>query len=374
MKRIIVSIAAIVVSVYVFAQAPQKISYQAVIREAGNALVTNHAIGMRITILQGSFNGNIVYTETQTPITNINGLVTIEIGGGTGFDAIDWSAGPYFIRTETDPAGGTNYTTIVGTSQLLSVPFALYSKTADNITGTVAVVNGGTGSSSVAGAKVSLELSNVDNTTDLNKPVSIATQTALDSKAPLASPVFTGIPLAATATAGTNNTQIATTAFVSSELQNKVPAHYIGESYGGGIVFYVYDNGQHGLIAATSDQSTGLQWYNGTNIMTLATRNGIGAGRYNTELIINRQGYGVFAASKCAWYSGGNYGDWYLPSRYELNLLYLQKNVVGGFQNYFYWSSCEVGDYDVFGQEFSDGSQHANGRDEHWFVRAIRAF
>ena len=99
-------------------------------------LVTNHAVGMKISILQGSATGTAVYVETQTPTTNANGLATIEIGGGnmvTGtFAGINWASGTYYLKTETDPAGGTSYT-IDGTSQLLSVPYALNSKTAEGI-------------------------------------------------------------------------------------------------------------------------------------------------------------------------------------------------------------------------------------------------
>ena len=114
------------------AQSPNKMSYQAVVRNSGGTLVQNSTIGMKISILQGSTSGTVVYAETQTPNTNINGLVSIEIGGGTlvtgSFTSIDWSSGPYFIKTETDPTGGTSYN-ITGTSQALSVPYALYSKT-----------------------------------------------------------------------------------------------------------------------------------------------------------------------------------------------------------------------------------------------------
>jgi len=129
MKRIFAFLSAVVFTVSVFAQAPQKMSYQAVIRDANNNLVKNLSIGMRISILQGSASGTVVYMETQTPTTNVNGLISFEIGSGTGFNTIDWSNGSYFIKTETDPTGGTNYT-ITGTSQLLSVPYTLYSKTA----------------------------------------------------------------------------------------------------------------------------------------------------------------------------------------------------------------------------------------------------
>lgn len=136
MKKIFTVLAAVILMASVWAQSPQKMSYQAVIRDAGNTLVTSHAVGMRINILQGSSGGSSVYTETQATTTNINGLVSIEIGTGTivygSLAAINWSNGTYFIKTETDPAGGTNYTAIVGTSPLLSVPYALHATTADN--------------------------------------------------------------------------------------------------------------------------------------------------------------------------------------------------------------------------------------------------
>lgn len=127
-------IAQVFVSV-TYAQSPDKMSYQALIRDNNNQLVTNRTIRMQISILQGTVADTAVYFETQTVKTNTNGLVTIEIGGGTAisgtFSSIDWADGPYYIKTETDPTGGTNYT-IMGTSQLLSVPYALYAKTAGN--------------------------------------------------------------------------------------------------------------------------------------------------------------------------------------------------------------------------------------------------
>ena len=113
-----------------FAQSPDKMSYQAVIRDATNTLLTNQSVGMQISILQTTTTGTAVYTETQTVTTNTNGLVSLEIGMGVtsdDFSAIDWKAGPYFIKTETDPTGGSSYT-ITGTSQLMSVPFAMYAK------------------------------------------------------------------------------------------------------------------------------------------------------------------------------------------------------------------------------------------------------
>ena len=135
MKKIYTIFFSILLTSSLFAQAPQKMSYQAVIRDNLDHLVTSHAVGIQITILQGSPTGTVVYTETQTPSTNANGLISIEIGGGAGFSSIDWANGTFFLKTETDPVGGTNYT-ISGTSQLLSVPFALHAKKAENYTET----------------------------------------------------------------------------------------------------------------------------------------------------------------------------------------------------------------------------------------------
>src|SRR5262245_31596782 len=105
----------------VFAQAPSKMSYQAVIRNMSNVLVANGSVGMRVSVLQGSSSGTPVYVETQAISTNENGLATMEIGTGSvvsgNFSTISWANGPYYIKTECDPTGGTNYT-IVGTSQL----------------------------------------------------------------------------------------------------------------------------------------------------------------------------------------------------------------------------------------------------------------
>ncbi|MBI2966488.1 MAG: collagen-like protein [Bacteroidetes bacterium] len=112
-----------------FGQAPNKMTYQAIIRDGSNLLVTSLPVGMQVSILQGSSTGTAVFVETHTATTNINGLVTLEIGTGTPvtgtIGAIDWSAGPYFIKTETDPTGGTTYT-ITGTTELLSVPYAFW--------------------------------------------------------------------------------------------------------------------------------------------------------------------------------------------------------------------------------------------------------
>jgi len=135
----IITVSSIFLSLSSYAQAPQKMSYQAVLRNAGNALISNTPVAMRVSVLQGSASGTAVYVERHTLTTNINGLATFEIGTGTiisgSFATINWGSGQYFVKTETDPAGGTNYS-ISGTSQLLSVPYALYAKTVDGVSAT----------------------------------------------------------------------------------------------------------------------------------------------------------------------------------------------------------------------------------------------
>ncbi len=135
MKKLFTLLAIVFLTVTILAQSPEFMSYQAVIRNNSNNLTANVTVGMKISILQGTEDGTVVYTETHTATTNANGLVSLEIGTGTtsnDFSAIDWENGSYFIKTETDLIGGSNYT-IVGTSKLLSVPYSLFSKTAGNV-------------------------------------------------------------------------------------------------------------------------------------------------------------------------------------------------------------------------------------------------
>jgi hypothetical protein len=282
----------------VTAQAPQKMSYQSVIRNSNNVLLADTAVGIKISVLQGTALGTAVYEETQTATTNSNGLLSLQIGTGTvisgTFANINWAAGPYFIKTETDPAGGSNYS-ITGTQEILSVPYALHAKTADSLTGATTLT--------------------------------------------------------------------------------------IGQSYQGGKIFWLDATGQHGLIAAISDQSTGVRWYGGTNTNTRARGDGIGAGLKNTAIIIANQGPvdgAAFAATVCNEYSvtvaGVTYGDWYLPSKHELYLLYLNSAFVGGFAPNFYWSSTEYDNVLTWYQGFGAGGGNVNNKNITYYVRAIRAF
>ncbi len=137
MKKLLLFLFTMMLSVAaLFAQAPQKMSYQVVVRNTSNALVTNQNVSAKISILQGSVNGTPVYVETHTATTNVNGLLTLEVGDGTtvtgSLEAVNWAEGPFFLKSEIDPDGGINYS-IEGTQQLLSVPYALYAEKAGNV-------------------------------------------------------------------------------------------------------------------------------------------------------------------------------------------------------------------------------------------------
>jgi len=149
--------------------------------------------------------------------------------------------------------------------------------------------------------------------------------------------------------------------------------HKVGEHFGGGIVFYVDATGQHGLIAAPSDQKK-FKWYNGSFIVTNATGTAIGTGQANTKTIIAAQGPGTYAASECDKLELNGFDDWFLPSKDELNLMRSKKMMIGGFESPGYWSSTEYSSLYAWGQNFNNGFQNYGNKNSLPSVRAIRAF
>lgn len=373
MKRLILSLVAIAtISLSSFGQAPEGFKYQAVVRDAGNLILNNQMVGMQMTIQQGTIGGATVYQETFAPTTNSYGLVNLEIGSGTvvsgDFTTIDWSNGPYFIETAVDVTGGTSYT-VMGTSQLMSVPYALHANTAENV--------------------INDQVDDAD--ADPNNEIQTISRTGTTVTLSNGGGAFedsVGVYTAGTGIDITNNVISTTSACGLS----------IGDTYQGGIIFYLDASGCHGLIAAPTDQSSGIRWYGGSYTNTRARANGIGAGLKNTTIIIANQGPvdgSPFAATVCNEYSvtvaGITYGDWYLPSKYELNLMYqniglgnaLGLGNVGGFANSctlgcYYWSSTEDDGINSSNgswiQGFTAGDQYVYGKNFDFYVRAVRAF
>lgn len=345
MKKIITVCAVLLMTASVFAQAPEKMSYQAVVRDGSNALVTSTAVGMQISILQGSASGTAVYVETQTPTSNINGLVSLEIGSGTvvsgDFTTIDWANGPYFIKTETDPTGGTSYT-ITGTSQLLSVPYALHAKTAETVTGTI------TETDPIFGASVASGITGADTTNWNNKQDQLV--------------------------AGTNITIVGNTISATGGSSNDF---YLGQDTLGGIVFYIYigsDGNQHVLIVNKNESTA--QWQS-SSTTTNATRSWDGV--YNTGLMTSSP-----ASTYVNGLTDGGFTDWYLPSIDELSLLWHNRfhankglNDVGATllsNTAYYWSSTESVATHAFNFGFDGGNATSLNKTNTYSVRAVRAF
>lgn len=156
---------------------------------------------------------------------------------------------------------------------------------------------------------------------------------------------------------------------------NAIQSLKIGQSYGGGIIFYLDSTKQHGFIAAKQDQSTGIAWDKGKHFLIGATGKALGTGKKNTNKIVNALGTsGSYAALLCKKYTGGGHTDWFLPSRAELNRLYNKRAVVPGLAATNYWSSSEYDAQNAWDQEFGGGFQFTDFKGFTLRVRAIRAF
>ena len=400
MKKLYTLLTAVILTISAFAQAPEKMSYQSVVRDASNALVTNQAVGMQLSILQGTVGGTAVYVETQSPTTNSNGLVSLELGSGTvvngDFTAIDWSLGPYFIKTETDPLGGTTYT-ITGTSQLMSVPYALYAKTSGNGDGVDGIngadgadgLDGAVGPQGPAGDGVAQNLTISGDTLFISSGnyiviPGLSLVNALIIEGCIDSAAFNFDPLA--------NTDDGSCIACVNGCTDAVGLNYdalatcddgscigIGSPYQGGIIFYLDGNGG-GLIAAPTDQSTGAEWGCSGIAIPGADGTAIGTGSQNTVDIEAGCATAGTAADICANLTLGGYSDWFLPSKDELHEMYLnigQGNAlgnIGGFENFDYWSSEEAGLTVAWVRDFSNGGQGVNVKGSTYYVRAVRAF
>ena len=188
-----------------FAQAPQSFSYQAIVRDASNIAITNQNVGIKILILESSQSGNVVYSESHNVITSPLGLVNLKIGDGStlsgDFSTVSWGSSNHYVRIELDENGGTNYQ-LMGTSQLLSVPYALYSESSGSgssstytggngisISGTVITNSNpdqvvsltGTGSTTVSGSYPNFTINSTDNVNDLDFSTSNEIQTISQS-------------------------------------------------------------------------------------------------------------------------------------------------------------------------------------------------
>ncbi|MBI2259444.1 MAG: DUF1566 domain-containing protein [Flavobacteriia bacterium] len=433
MKNLIFSIIAFVLISNVIAQAPGKMTYQAVIRNANDQLIANTQVGVRISILQGSANGLQVYQEIQTPTTNANGLVSLEIGP---LSAIDWSVGPYFIRTETDPSGGFNYT-ISGTNQLLSVPYALYAANSpagaqgppgpqgiqgvpgnDGATGPAGPqgIQGPVGPQGAPGVGLNNQgiwvsgtsynpndyvfapsssnplvnsmfivqagasfVSNTNPADDLANWVEFEAPAGPQGLQGIQGPAgqdgatgpqgpqgiqgpagqdgatgLTGADGQGGVTIAGINVTISGSGTIESpyviNAQISSPTYTVGLNADlGGYVLYVTPDGKHGLVVATVNQSSNCSWFDAQNIISDPANHDA---------------------------NGQKFTDWRMPTKYELNLMYLAGDAIGGFQPDYYWSSTETNfsNGDVWTHDFHMGDIIGQSPTFQNYVRAVRAF
>lgn len=287
-----------------YAQVPQKFNYQAVCRDNSGNVLADQPVVLLMTIRQSFPGGTILYKETHSVVTNNFGLVNIAIGGGMVvlgvFSDIPWGSGDKYLEIEIDAGSGFHS---IGTTQLLSVPYALFAGTAES---------------------------------------------------------------------------------VSEE------KHYVGELYGGGVVFWVDHTGQHGLIINMIDLSVTQVWSNVTTAYIETTNDWDGL--TNTSNIVGQFGHTASAAQLCIEYINLDYGtgvysDWYLPSISELNhvwnnLFEVQKALtIDGnaatttlSTNNSCWSSTEYNGNYAWYFSFRSGDPDYYNKGYATRVRAVRAF
>lgn len=289
---------------------PNAFNYSAVARNAAGQPIATTTIGIQITILKTSPTGASQYSENHFINTDAFGLFNLVIGAGAvqsgSMATIDWSNDNYYLKVGMDAAGSTNFLTM-GTTQLLSVPYALHAKTAESLVG------GGSGGGG-----------------------------------------FT---------------------------------HYIGEEFGGGVVFHLWKDAQgveHGLIVDKTDLSTSQAWSNIDATLIGASAQSSWDGLSNSNAIVGQAGHTSSASALCLNSTNGAQSDWYLPSVQELNMLWNNYYTVARsltqisgatqLQTAGYWSSTEsdVGYAWVF--FFSNGTATNYYKFGTYYVRAVRAF
>jgi len=410
MKRLSISFAAIIIASLCFAQSPESFKYQAVVRNIDGSIVDDQSVSFMMEVLVGSATGTAVYTETHSTTTDDYGLVHLDIGVGTttdDFSSIDWGDDEYFLQVSIDLAGGTSYT-VLGASQLLSVPYSLHAKTAESITGTITELDP-LYSASEAANIAAIDITNLANLSGTNSGdqdlSALATGSALVDSTLAIRSALTDSTLAVRGSL-TDSTMAVRSALVDSaqDIRAAIPivaegaevnvqsdwieastasdayivnkpalstvalsgdyddldnlpvtdgsetnleggdgiavsgtgisadpyvialgvstAHYVGELYGGGVVFYTWANGQHGLIASLSTLSISSSW---ANALTL-----------------------------CDAFGDGGFGDWYLPGVEESKVLFNSSFIVNKIlandgnpastelSNQMHWTSTEA--------------------------------
>jgi len=408
---------------------PPFINYQAVLYDPiQNTPLTNQSFTTFVNI--NNELGELLYREEHFASTDANGLFTVKIGDGAyvagsilNLNDINWGVGKYFLVVDFVINGDTSST---ASEQLVTVPYSFYSGKAgngisaitDNGDGTLTFVyldgttyitpilsgiqgptgpigltgpagptgaqgiqglpgsNGAIGATGPAGATGPIGLTGPAGPTGATGPIGLTGSAGNDGVDGLG-----GVTTAGTGINVTGNGTVLDPYVVSTTSPCGLA---IGQTYQGGIIFYLDASGCHGLISAPTNQSTGIQWFNGTFTDTYASGSGLFDGDGNCYRIRRSQGDcdSCNAVELCLDLSLGGYSDWYLPSKYELNLMYrnigqgnaLGLGNVGGFASDYYWSSTEYNNVDAWLQSLGNGWQSGVYKEATSYVRAVRAF
>jgi hypothetical protein len=358
---------------------PNAFNYSAVARNSSGQPISSTTIGIQINILRNSTTGASQYIENHFVNTDAFGLFNLIIGAGAiqsgSMASINWSSDNYFIRVGMDANGGTNFLTM-GTTQLLSVPYALHSKTADSLTGSIIE------SDPIYNTSIAKNITSNDTNRWNNKQNRILVGEGISKSGDTLKVVkqYQSLSLS-------NDT-----IFLTNGGFVKLPngGHYIGEEFGGGVIFHLWRDAQgieHGLIVDKTDLSTNQVWSNRSITPIGITARSSWDGLSNSNAIVGQAGHTNSAASLCLNSTNGGQNDWYLPSLDELSLLWhsrfnINKSIstIGGatvlnhFANNFYWCSTESSDGSSWSFMTGNGDGATNSKNNPAFVRAIRRF
>lgn len=418
MKKLF-TIIAFITSLTIFAQAPQGFNYQATVRNSSGALLLNQIVLVKFNILQNSATGTTVYSENQTANTDDLGHISLVVGQGTAtigtFSSINWGSGTYYLGIELNTGSGY---VAMGTTQLISVPYALYAQNSGNGITIPSGTNVGdvltwNGTSWVSSSSVLPTVTtNTISTISVNSAVSGGNVTSQGGSVVTArgvcystspNPTLSNSYTTNSAGTGTFTSNLTgltanTTYYVRAYATNSYGTAYgvqrtfttltaplvsVGQAYQGGVVGYIYQPGDpgyvagetHGLIATTADISTGIVWGN-SGLVTGTTGSTLGLGGSNTNTIVSYIGTGNYAARICFDLVQGGYSDWFLPTINELQKLYDNKTLIGGFTNNYYWTS-KIYDANAglcAGVSFATGVYDWIPNSNTNYVRAVRYF
>jgi hypothetical protein len=372
MKRTFLTLLSVLFCAVIFAQSvPQGINYQAVARDASGDVLMNQALTIQLSVISDITTSAVSWQETHAVTTNDYGLFTAIIGQGTTtsvgssttFDVIDWGASNHLLKVEIDY--GSGYLDM-GTTAFMSVPYA---------------INSTPQSLSISGDTIFISNGDYVLIPGLNLVNNLIIYGCIDTT----SSSYNALANTDDGTCCVDGcTDASACNYDANATCDDGSCYYtplaIGDNCQGGIVFYLDGNGG-GLIAAPTDQPTGAEWgCYGTSVWANGTA--IGTGAQNTVTIVQNGCASSSAASMCANYDDGTYDDWFLPSKDELNEMYLnigQGNAlglgnIGGFVNNAYWSSTESSSTKAWYEHFSNGYQNKTYKSFTYKVRAIRAF